>query len=76
MMKLFLVERDDEVWPDQYDSSVVIAETEESAVEMIKEKYDRFPYWSYWGDYEVTVTEITFDEPKIILGSFRRGNYE
>jgi len=75
-MKLFLVERDDEVWPDQYDSSVVIAETPESAVEMIKEKYDRFPYWSYWGNYEVTVTEIMLDEPKIILGSFRRGNYE
>ena len=75
-MKLFLVSRYDELYPDRNDLSVVVAETPESAVEMIKEKYDRFPYWSYWGDYEVTVTEITFDEPKIILGSFRRGNYE
>ena len=75
-MKLYLVSRDDEVWPDQCDSSVVIAETEEAAVEMIKEKYDRFPYWSYWGNYEVDVKEISLDEPKIILGSFRQGNYE
>jgi len=70
-MRIFLILRDDEMYPDQYDSSVVIAETAEAAVEMIKDKYDRFPYWSYWGDYEVDVKEISLDEPQIVLGSFR-----
>ena len=70
-MKLFLLSRYDELYPDRNDLSIVIAESPEAAVEMIKEKYDRFPHWSNLGNYEVTVTEIMLDEPKIVLKSFQ-----
>ena len=70
-MKLFLLSRYDELYPDRNDLSVVVAETPESAVEMVKEEYDKKPYWSYYGNYEVAVAEITLDEPKIVLKSFQ-----
>jgi len=70
-MKLFLVSRYDELYPDRNDLSVVVAETPESAVEMVKEEYDKKPYWSYYGYYEVAVAEITLDDPKIVLKSFQ-----
>ena len=70
-MKLFLLSRYDELYPDRNDLSVVVAETPEAAVEMVKEEYDKKPYWSYYGNYEVAVAEIILDDPKIVLKSFQ-----
>jgi hypothetical protein len=68
-MKLFLVSRNDYVYRGQYDAVVVIAESPEAAIKLLKETYAKYPQWKYLGNYDVTITEITLDEPQIVLES-------
>jgi uncharacterized protein (UPF0128 family) len=73
-MKFYLITRNDDVDYEQYDAAVVMAETPEAAIELIKNAHkDDSPYLKFWGDYDVSATEIIQTEPKIILESFRGG---
>ena len=69
-MKLFLVHRNDSVDYDEYESAIVIAESQEDAIQMLKtsleDKYGEGQE-AMWGNFDVTITEILLDEPKIIL---------
>jgi len=69
-MKLFLVYRNGNVDLDEYESAIVVAESQEDAIQMLKasleEKY-REGQEELWGNFDVTITEILLDEPKIIL---------
>lgn len=70
-MKTYFVTRNDEADLDEYDSAVVVAESPKAAVELIKAKHGKV--WSHWGNFDVSVTEIVPDKPKIILESFNAG---
>jgi len=68
-MKLFLVYRNGNVDLDEYESAIVVAESQEDAIKLLKETYAKYPQWKYLGNYDVTITEITLDEPQIVLES-------
>jgi len=69
-MKLFLVYRNDSVDFDEYESAIVVAESQEEAIKMLKtsleEKYGEGQEWM-WGNFDVTVKEVDLNEQKIIL---------
>ena len=69
-MKLFLVYRNDSVDFDEYESAIVVAESQEEAIKMLKtsleEKY-REGQEEMWGNFDVTVKEVDLNEQKIIL---------
>ena len=69
-MKLFLVYRNDSVDFDEYESAIVVAESPEDAIQMLKtslqEKYGEGQE-AMWGNFDVTVKEVSLEEPKIIL---------
>jgi hypothetical protein len=71
-MKFFLIERNDKVDYDEYDSCVVVAETPEQAKQMIIDFYGTGD-WNGWKDYDVTITEIKPDHARIVLPSFKAG---
>ena len=70
LMKMYLVERTDRTGYDEYDSFVVIAESEEEAIALvIEEDFNKSVPW-----HEADAIEITLDEgPRVILGSFNAG---
>jgi hypothetical protein len=72
-MNIYLVERNDGVGYDQYDSAVVVAESPERAVELLKERHQSMAPWYPWGRWDVTVTEIDSSNEHIVLESFNAG---
>ena len=66
-MKLYLVHRNDSVDYDEYESAIVIAESQEDAIQMLKtsleEKYGEGQEWM-WGNFDVTVKEVDLNEQK------------
>ncbi len=71
-MKIFLIVRNDDWSYDEYDSAVVIAETTERALEILKAEHGTSK-WCPWGDYDVTITEVTPEAEKILIESFNAG---
>jgi len=69
-MKLFLVYRNGIVDLDEYESAIVVAESPEDAIQMLKtsleEKYGEGEE-EMWGNFDVTVKEVDLNEQKIIL---------
>jgi len=69
-MKLYLVYRNDNIDYDEYESAIVVAESQEDAIQMLKasleEKYGEGQE-GMWGNFDVTVKEVSLEEPKIIL---------
>jgi len=69
-MKLFLIYRNGNVDYDEYDSAIVIADSQEAVIEMLKtsleEKYGEGQE-EMWGNFDVTVKEVDLNEQKIIL---------
>jgi hypothetical protein len=55
---------------DEYESAIVVAESQEDAIQMLKtsleEKYGEGQEWM-WGNFNVTVKEVDLNEQKIIL---------
>jgi hypothetical protein len=66
-MKLYLVHRNDSVDYDEYESAIVVAESQEDAIQMLKtsleEKYGEGQEWM-WGNFDVTVKEVDLNEQK------------
>ena len=62
-MKIYLVERTDKIDWDEYDSFVVVAESDENARKLVANENGN---WS-------RVTEIIPDKERIVLGSFNAG---
>jgi hypothetical protein len=60
-MKLFLVYRNGIVDLDEYESAIVVAESPEDAIQMLKtsleEKYGEGEE-EMWGNFDVTVKEV------------------
>ena len=69
-MKIYHVNRNDGVGYDEYDSAVVIAESPEQAIELLKKEHTA---WDLWGKYDVTITEVIADMPRIVIESFNAG---
>ena len=69
-MNLFVVYRNGSADLDEYDSAIVVAESQEAVIEMLKtsleEKYGEGQEWM-WGNFNVTVKEVDLNEQKIIL---------
>jgi len=69
-MKLYTVHRNGNVDYDEYESAIVVAESQEDAIQMLKasleEKY-REGKEAMWGNFNVTVKEVDLNEQKIIL---------
>lgn len=62
MKKVYLVDCED--WgADEYDSFVVIADNEENAIELVKDKFNET-------QGKLFAHEILLDEEKVLLGSF------
>jgi len=72
-MKMYLVSRNDSIDINQYDAAVIAAESPNAAIELLKKNYEKFSDRFYWGNFNVSVTEIVPDKPKIILESFNAG---
>ena len=78
-LKFYMIERNDYVDWDEYDSCVVLAESPEKALQMAKDHYGT--RWACgWGvrfdgtgGWDVTVSEIDTSEARVILGSFNAG---
>ena len=71
-MKIYLVSRNDDVGYDEYDSAVVVAETPEAAINMLKEKHGISSHY-LWKGFDVSVTEIIPSNEGVILESFNAG---
>lgn len=69
-MNLYLVYRNGSVDLDEYESAIVVAESPEAVIEMLKtsleEKYGAGQE-AMWGNFDVTIKEVSLEEPKIIL---------
>jgi inorganic pyrophosphatase/exopolyphosphatase len=69
-MNLFVVYRNGSADLDEYESAIVVAESQEDAIQMLKtsleEKYGEGQEWM-WGNFNVTVKEVDLNEQKIIL---------
>ena len=69
-LKIFYIVRNDSVDYDEYESAIVVAESQEDAIQMLKasleEKY-REGKEEMWGNFDVTVKEVDLNEQKIIL---------
>ena len=69
-MKLYLVHRNDSVDYDEYESAIVIAESQEDAIQMLKTSLEETHgegKEELWGNFNVTIKEVSLEEPKIIL---------
>ena len=71
-LKIFHIVRNDKVGWDEYDSAVVIAQSEEEAVNMLQSIHGTDPYGT-WRNYNVTVTEVIPDSPRIVIEPFNAG---
>ncbi len=71
-LKIFHIVRNDGAGFDEYDSAVVVAHTKEEAVNMLQSKHGTDPYGT-WRNYNVTVTEVIPDSPRIVIESFNAG---
>jgi len=69
-MKLFLVYRNGIVDLDEYESAIVVAESPEDAIQMLKTSLEETygeGQEEMWGNFDVTVKEVDLNEQKIIL---------
>ena len=69
-MKLYLVHRNDSVEYDEYESAIVVAESQEAVIEMLKASLEETHgegQEAMWGNFDVTIKEVSLEEPKIIL---------
>ena len=69
-MKLYLVYRNDSVDYDEYESAIVVAESQEDAIQMLKASLEETygeGQEAMWGNFNVTVKEVDLNEQKIIL---------
>ena len=69
-MKLFLVYRNGNVDLDEYESAIVVAESQEDAIQMLKASLEEMHgehQEELWGNFNVTVKEVDLNEHKIIL---------
>jgi len=64
-MKIFKVERTDDVDYDQYDAFVIVAESNKKAIELAKKKEHDGKKWK--------TKEIKMDKEYMVLGSFNAG---
>lgn len=71
-MDIYLIERNDSVGYDEYDASVIIANSEDEALQILKEKHGEH-YYSGWRGYDVTVSKIDLSQKGIVLESFNAG---
>ena len=75
-MKLYLVHRNDSVDYDEYESAIVVAESPEDAIQMLKTSLEEMHgegQEAMWGNFDVTIKEVSLEEPKIILKMFCAG---
>ena len=75
-MKLFLVYRNDNIGYDEYGSAIVAAESPEEVIEMLKTSLEEMHgegQEAMWGNFDVTIKEVSLEEPKIILKMFCAG---
>ncbi|MCE5305767.1 MAG: hypothetical protein ABFD00_01615 [Chloroherpetonaceae bacterium] len=69
-MNLYLVYRNDNVDYDEYESAIVVAESPEAVIEMLKESLEeKFGEHQeeLWGNFDVTIKEVDLNKPKILL---------
>mgnify|MGYP006922215986 CR=1 FL=1 len=69
-MKLYLVYRNDNIDYDEYESAIVVAESQEAVIEMLKASLEETHgegQEEMWGNFDVTIKEVSLEEPKIIL---------
>lgn len=72
-MKIYVVERTDQVGWDEYDSFVVVAKDEEQALDIVlTSNYDGGPPDCWIRDL-VKVSEVDLSGAGIVLGSFNAG---
>jgi hypothetical protein len=71
-LKIFFIKRYDGVDYDEYDSAVVVSCNEEDAVNLLKAEHGDGLFCG-WGNYNITITEVTADKPKIVIESFNAG---
>ena len=70
-MKVYLVKRNDRAGYDEYDSAVVVAESPDQALNILKAAHIN-DYMPTWGDWNVTTEEVSLVSG-IILESFNAG---
>jgi len=69
-MNLYLVYRNGSVDLDEYESAIVVAESPEAVIEMLKTSLEETHgegQEAMWGNFNVTVKEVDLNEQKIIL---------
>lgn len=72
-MKIFYIERNDRYDYDEYDSAVVVANSPEEAVGLLKKEHED-DHETAWGNWDVEVVEIVPEgEPWIVIESFNGG---
>ena len=73
-MNVYLVEASD-FWYDDYDSIVVVAESEEHAIEIASNEEYSFGYNTYFRkrQYPLTALKIDLTEEGIVHASFNAG---
>ena len=75
-MKLFLVYRNGNVDLDEYESAIVVAESPEAVIDMLKTSLEEMHgehQEELWGNFDVAIKEVSLEEPKIILKMFCGG---
>ena len=73
-MNIYLVNRTDEVHYDQYKTAVVVANTRNEALELLKEDcYNFDETWDNFKNVEVTEIEVTTARPYIVLKDYKAG---
>ena len=75
-MKLYLVYRNGNVDLDEYESAIVVAESPEAVIEMLKTSLEEMHgehQEELWGNFDVAIKEVSLEEPKIILKMFCGG---
>jgi len=69
-MNLFVVYRNGSADLDEYESAIVVAESQEAVIEMLKASLEETHgegQEAMWGNFDVTIKEVSLEEPKIIL---------
>ena len=74
-MNIYLISRNDSVDYDQYDSAVVVAESPERAIEILKEAHQKHKYMFSvpWGNWDVSVQSVPLNFEHIVIESFNAG---
>lgn len=73
-MGIYLIVRPEEKinW-DEYKGAVVVANSPEEALVMLRKEHDPLDALAEWGDWNVTITDIDLSVPAIVLESFNAG---